>query len=325
MSGEADGPRVAVVIPTHDRAGMVVEAVESALRQTAPCRVVVADDGSTDDTLERLAAFGDRVTVLALENRERGAARNAGARAAADAEALCFLDADDVLRPEHVARVREALRAHPGAAFVTTDAWLVDAELRPLGRMTGGRSGPVTLEAFLLGREPVPPTTTAVRREAFEAVGGFDERKELAGSEDWLLVAELLHRGEGRRIGDATALIRKHGGNTMADAARMERTALLAHRLFFRGRDDPRGRDPRDLPEELEEASRARLLLNASTQHYAGGRMGEARSLLRRAAGADVGVVLEPKWGWTLLRTLLGRRLSAGLRAAKRWLLTRLP
>lgn len=308
---------VAVVIPTHDRAEMVVDAVKSALRQTVPCRVVVVDDGSTDDTRDRLRPFGDAVTVLALENRERGAARNAGAAAAKEADILCFLDADDLLRREHVARVRSALEARPGASLVTTDALLVDADLRPMGRLSGRGAGPVTLNAFLLGRETVPPSTTAIRRCAFETVGGFDERRSLAGSEDWLLAAELLSLSPGHRLAEPTVLMRKHEGNTMVDAERMERTMLLAHRLFF-DTDSANGPGHADLTPDVAERSRARLLVNAATQHYAAGEMKRTRRLLLRALRADPGVLAEPKWAWTGLRSLLGRRASGLLRSLKR-------
>ncbi len=69
--------KIAVIIPTYNRADMVCEAVDSALGQTAPGQVIVVDDGSTDDTLARLADYGDAITVVAQENAERGAARNA--------------------------------------------------------------------------------------------------------------------------------------------------------------------------------------------------------------------------------------------------------
>ncbi len=312
--------KAAVVIPTYDRAEMVVQAVRSALAQTAECRVVVVDDGSTDDTLERLETFGDEITVLARENRERGAARNAGAREASDAELLCFVDADDLLGPGHVAQLVELAGAHPDAPLVCVPATLVDETLSPLGRMANASPGPVTLRSFLLGGEVVPPSATGVRREPFEEVGGFDERRELAGSEDWLLTARLLARGAGVRGEDATVLLRRHAANTMADADAMRRSMLLAHRIFF---DDWWSRE-RELPgaEELDdgvrERSRARLLVSAATQYYAAGRMSRARSLLLDAAREDPSVVLEGRWAWTWLRSLLGGPLSSFLRSLKR-------
>jgi len=311
-------PIVAVVIPTYDRADMVVEAVESALAQSEPCPVVVVDDGSTDDTLQRLREFKSAITVVAQENRERGAARNAGATLVPDADVLCFLDADDVLRPDHVAVVSDLARGNPAGTVLATRTQTVDEELRPLGRPDSGAPGSVTLEGFLLGREPLAAPATAIPRAIFEAAGGFDERRELAGSEDWLMKARALALGPGIRSEEVTVLVRKHGGNSMQNAESMRRSMLLAHGLFFkevwpRVRGEP---GVRNLPEGIAEQSRARLLVDASTQFYAVGEMEEARRLLRRAVAFDPSVMLQPKWSWTWFRSLLGPRVSRTLR---RW------
>jgi len=320
--------RTAIVIPTYNRAELVVEAVESALAQTIPCRVVVVDDGSTDDTLERLASFGDRIQVLRRRNAERGAARNAGARAADDVELLCFLDADDVLRPGHVEVLVGLAEKAPDAPFVAGGYRVVDRNLRPLGpppKEGGGREERrrIDLRRFLLAREPVPPSVAGVRRQLFEEVGGFDERRDLAGSEDWLLFARLLARGPAPRAPRPTALLRRHPGNTMADAERMLGSMLLAHRIFFE-RWWPEERHlpgAREVGGEIEERSRARLLVNAATQYYAVGRTGRVWKLLLRAARSDPAVALEPKWAWTGIRSILGRRVSRRLRTWKRALL----
>lgn len=320
---------VAVVIPTYDRASMVVEAVESALGQTEACRVVVVDDGSTDDTLDRLEAFGPAIDVLVQPNRERGAARNAGAARAPDADLLVFLDADDRLRPDHVETVAGLARAHPEASLVTTRAALVDTGGGSLGELGNSRPGPVALEAFLLGRETVPQGATAFRREAFEAVGGFDERRALSGSEDWLLVARALTRARGHRGAAVTAVIRRHPGSSMADAESMERSMLMAHRLYFdgeapsrhverEGAGEPGAPAPPAEVEALRDRSRAALLVQAATGHYGAGATGRARRALKEAVRADVSVALDPLWGWTWARSLLGPGVSGALRRLKR-------
>ncbi|MCP9450835.1 MAG: glycosyltransferase family 2 protein, partial [Nitrospira sp.] len=68
---------VSVIIPTYNRARLVAEAIESVLRQTRPPReIIVVDDGSTDDTKQVLASFGDRIIALYQENQGVGSARN---------------------------------------------------------------------------------------------------------------------------------------------------------------------------------------------------------------------------------------------------------
>src|SRR5712675_1199611 len=96
--------RVSVIIPTYNSGRLVVEAVESALAQTlAPAEILVVDDGSTDDTRDRLAKFGPPVSYIHQENQGVAAARNRGIRAATG-DLVAFLDADDVWHPKKLER-----------------------------------------------------------------------------------------------------------------------------------------------------------------------------------------------------------------------------
>ena len=104
--------RITVVIPTFNRAGMVEQAVESVLAQTLqPVEVIVVDDGSTDDTKQRLARFGS-ISYVCQEHGGPGRARNTGMRLARG-DYVAFLDSDDCLYPyklELQARVFDAFR-----------------------------------------------------------------------------------------------------------------------------------------------------------------------------------------------------------------------
>ena len=98
-----DETLVSVVIPTYNYAHFVTGAVESALAQTYPDReVIVVDDGSTDDTRDRLAPFEGRIRYIHQENQGLSAARNTGIRAARGA-LVAFLDSDDLWHPEKLA------------------------------------------------------------------------------------------------------------------------------------------------------------------------------------------------------------------------------
>ena len=89
-------PRVSVVIPSYNRASLVGETIENMLRQTLPPHeVIVVDDGSTDNSVEVIKAFGPRVQLIQQANRGPGAARNAGF-AASTGEFIQFMDSDDL-------------------------------------------------------------------------------------------------------------------------------------------------------------------------------------------------------------------------------------
>jgi glycosyltransferase involved in cell wall biosynthesis len=97
-------PRVSICIPCFNAERWIAEAVRSALNQTWPEKeVIVVDDGSTDGSLAVLEKFGSAVRVLAGEHRGGNAARNL-AWQSAQGEWIQFLDADDYLLPEKIAR-----------------------------------------------------------------------------------------------------------------------------------------------------------------------------------------------------------------------------
>jgi glycosyltransferase involved in cell wall biosynthesis len=103
---------VAVVIPVFNKERHVERAIRSALFQTLPpAKIFVVDDASTDGSRERIAAISDpRITVIRRQTPGPGgyAARNA-AIAAATAEWIAFLDADDSWLPDHLQSVDDAI------------------------------------------------------------------------------------------------------------------------------------------------------------------------------------------------------------------------
>ena len=98
-------PLVSVIIPTFNRATMVVEAVDSVLAQSyQPLEIIVVDDGSTDDTAVRLSGYGERIKVIRRPlNRGVSAARNCGIRQSCG-HYLALLDSDDLWLPDKIER-----------------------------------------------------------------------------------------------------------------------------------------------------------------------------------------------------------------------------
>jgi hypothetical protein len=89
----SDDIQISVVIPTYNRGHLIGRALESTLRQTKlPAEIIVVDDGSTDDTQERVRAFGDRVRYLYQENSGSAAARHQGIVATGGVGRFYFAD-----------------------------------------------------------------------------------------------------------------------------------------------------------------------------------------------------------------------------------------
>lgn len=104
-------PAVSILIPAHNAADWIAQAVESSLAQGREVEVIAVDDGSTDGTAERLRAFDGRIRWESVLNRGAPAARNRLLELAR-AEWVQYLDADDYLLPGKIAGQFAALNWH---------------------------------------------------------------------------------------------------------------------------------------------------------------------------------------------------------------------
>lgn len=191
-------PLVSAVIPTYNRARVVSEAIDSVLGQTYPhVEVIVVDDGSTDDTLEMLKSYGDRIRLVSQENRGPAAARNRGV-AASRGEIIAFLDSDDLWLPTKLERQVELLQKTPDSVPCClcniTMRWS-EKELQSFGI---ARLDPQLSEGIWLNVDEVLATRfvlfnqgIAIRREVLEKLGGFDESLRLLEDHDLALRLSL--------------------------------------------------------------------------------------------------------------------------------------
>src|SRR5712672_3063531 len=125
-------PKVSIIIPAYNQARFLGVAIESALRQTfSDLEVIVIDDGSTDQTRQVAAGFGDRIRYIHQDNTGLPGARNRGIRESSG-EYLCFLDSDDFYHPDKLQRQVELLDADPEIGFVYCDIVTTDEAGQPL-------------------------------------------------------------------------------------------------------------------------------------------------------------------------------------------------
>lgn len=229
---------VSVVIPAHNHANFLREALASVFGQTVrPSEVIVVDDGSTDETPKVLGTYEGRIRVLGQSNRGVAAARNAGAMAARG-ELLAFLDADDTWRPEKLEQQVARLAADQELGLAHCGVEEVDGQGRPLRIGLNGMEGWVSRE-MLFFRRPVilgGGSAAIVPREVFIAVGGFDER--LSTSADWDLYYRIARRYRVGFVPEVLVRYRIHGGNMHRDVGAMARDMLTAYGKAF-SEDDP--------------------------------------------------------------------------------------
>jgi len=254
---------VSVIIPTYNREAVIARAIESAFAQSYPdLEVVVVDDGSSDGTADVLAGFGDRICAVHQENAGPSAARNAGVRASRG-EIVAFLDSDDTWRPtkieRQVALLERAGREVPccvcNAAYPDADGGERPSSFERAGVMGSVAEGywtnpaPILATRFILFNQVV-----AIRREAFERLGGFNE--ELRILEDYELAFRLSLLGPWAFI--AEPLVEKHedtagiGVAAMGDPMRHARCKQRVLHEFLKAPIE----DRRELREPVERALR---------------------------------------------------------------------
>ena len=202
-------PEIAVVMPVYN-AGVTLEAtIRSVLAQSfAWLELIAIDDGSSDDSLERLldlAAQDSRLRVIARKNGGVSSARNLGAECAS-APLIAFLDADDLWNADKLAHHIALHREEPDLAasfariaFIAEDATEIDG-----ARTTSGLHPGEPRLVDVLGENPVcTASNLVVRRNWFQQLGGFDAA--LSFAEDQEFVAKLIARGG--RIGSIDAVL----------------------------------------------------------------------------------------------------------------------
>jgi glycosyltransferase involved in cell wall biosynthesis len=269
---------ISVIIPTYNSASIVGDAIESVLRQTHPPEeVIVVDDGSLDDTESVCRQFGIRIDYVHLENGGASAARNTGA-ARSRSLWLAFLDADDVWEPEKLEMQRITLGQHTEADFSVTSVLAWSPQRRQYERYSWqGSLNPRVMQGELLVRNILTGlcSSLVVRRDAFEAVGGFPAGR---GSEDRRIALELLKRHRGVLVD--LPLVRQRPGPahwTDPERQRVEMIRLIEDYAELFARLDPRGRLRRRAWARVHERTGMHYLEN-------GNRRAAARHLVRAAA-----------------------------------------
>lgn len=184
LDDRASSPlRVAVVVPVYNAEPFLAETLTSICAQTRrPDEIIVVNDCSTDRSSEIAHRFD--ATVIDLErNGGPSKARNRGI-AAANADVIAFCDGDDIWLPNHLESVIGLCERFPEAGIAFSRVVLFGTlEHEQERRLPPNTPSSVFWEQY--HENLIIPSGSAVRKSAWEKVGGFDESISLIGCEDW--------------------------------------------------------------------------------------------------------------------------------------------
>lgn len=167
-------PKVSVIIPTYNRARYICRAINSVLNQTfTDYEIIIVDDGSTDNTREVLAQYGNRIVYLSQSNKGISASRNRGI-SAAQGEYIAFLDSDDEWLPEKLTIQVDMLDKNERLGLACSRMLILDSDGKQRGYKPEERTGRNFRELIEIGGD-LPTSTVMTRKACFDKVGVFDE------------------------------------------------------------------------------------------------------------------------------------------------------
>ena len=192
---------VATIIPVFNRPRAVVEALDSVLAQTLlPAKLIVVDDGSTDDTAMRIEEWMANkrppfeTRLIRQANQGAAAARNCGAAESPDCDLLAFLDSDDLWPADYLRRMVDALQKRTEAVAASCDRTNIDyatQAVHPHHYVTY-ECGPRNVTAIIFEDGPPGTPNTVIRASAFFQLSGFDRQWPTGQDYDLMLRLSLL-------------------------------------------------------------------------------------------------------------------------------------
>jgi len=224
---------VSVIIPTYNRAAFLTDAIRSVIDQKGNFAIdlIVVDDGSTDDTEEVVAKFGDDVRYHRIEPSGRPAVpRNVGIRMA-KYDLIAFQDSDDRWVADKL-QLQIGVFDDPNVALSYGNA----AKMTDSGATTSDKmiDQHMAKSGFifenLLNTNFISTLTVMVRKPAFDQVGLFDESPSLRAVEDYHLWLRIAANHKIMYVDEVLAYYREHANNISASS--QYKAHLLLSRVY---------------------------------------------------------------------------------------------
>ncbi len=298
---------ISVIIPAWRAASVIKPTIESVLAQTrAPNEIIVVDDGSPDNTSEVVAQYAPRVRCIRKPNGGVSAARNAGFAASSGAFVL-FLDQDDLITPDHIAKLHAALVTHPGWG-VAYSAWsyIDESGQNNLGDVSVPKSGHL-LADLVLRRVAVPSTGIAlVRRDVFEKADGYDEQ--LTAIADLELFIQIARAGYQIGFVDGCSFLYRISPDSMSANVKKQED----HELAMLDKHYAKQPVPHELADVKDEAY-AITYYEAAARYYRTGNIANAKDRLIRAVAMHPKLATDEQWllNWVSFNAMSPRTANA--------------
>jgi glycosyltransferase involved in cell wall biosynthesis len=213
MNSGSTKPRVSVIITAYNSASLISETLQSVYRQTYQnIEVIVADDGSTDNTKALIEEKFPETKYYWKPNGGQPSARNLGI-SHATGELIAFVDSDDVWEPEKISRQVDEFRKAPDLMWCYCDCLEFEgAPSNVTGRfssMSQPHDGEI-LETLFIHNFITSPTIM-LRRSVIEEIGTWDEKVQRA--EDWNMWLRIAAHFPIKYISEPLAFYRRHADN----------------------------------------------------------------------------------------------------------------
>ncbi len=185
-------PLFSIIIPTYNRAALIVKTIESLINQTyKQFEIIVVDDGSTDNTEELVRPFvGENFRYIKKNNAERAAARNFGAERA-NGMYVNFFDSDDIALPIHLETAAQLISKQPDCAWFHLGYSWADTDGKVFRNVNHFKG--LTLNNLIASGNPLSCNGVFIRKDILLA-NRFNETRALSASEDYELWCRLAAR-----------------------------------------------------------------------------------------------------------------------------------
>lgn len=243
----ANPPLVSIITPSLNQGPFIKATIQSVLEQDySNIEYLVMDGGSTDQTLDILRSYGDRLQWVSEPDRGQTDAVNRGIRRTRG-EIIGWLNSDDLYAPGAISAAINAFSANPDLMLVYGDAYWIAGDGRKIAPCISVE--PFNLNRLLFYANFIVQPAAFFRRTAVETVGGLDDSLNYVMDYDlWIRLTKRYRAayidqvlalvrdypetktstGGSQRMREMAQMINRHGGRGLPAYYRLEQMGMLA-------------------------------------------------------------------------------------------------